>query len=237
MTAERPGPLFASAFWLLRHSNMDAFASHSCYLLQQLHDQRIQGLLCDCMLVVKSVCFKAHKNVLAAFSQYFRSLFQNSPSQKNDVFHLDIKNVGGIGQILDYMYTSHLDLNQDNVRSHLSVIFVGNVSHRQEIFRLIYVDILVKNLTSVKSVGKDLQHLGMSSATLLSTLEKNHIYVIFVVEENASQDLVTYEDTSKLILGKNPITVRLVINVSAVLLSCVDTERYTVKSAMKVEIH
>uniref|UniRef100_A0A8C4WLI5 BTB domain-containing protein n=1 Tax=Gopherus evgoodei TaxID=1825980 RepID=A0A8C4WLI5_9SAUR len=51
---------------------MDTVASHSCHLLQQLHEQRIQGLLCDCMLVVKGVCFKAHKNVLAAFSQYFR---------------------------------------------------------------------------------------------------------------------------------------------------------------------
>ncbi|XP_029419369.1 zinc finger and BTB domain-containing protein 49 isoform X2 [Nannospalax galili] len=67
------------------------------------------------MLVVRGVCFKAHKNVLAAFSQYFRSLFQNSSSQKNDVFHLDVKNVSGIGQILDFMYTSHLDLNQDNI--------------------------------------------------------------------------------------------------------------------------
>ncbi|XP_058049378.1 zinc finger and BTB domain-containing protein 49 isoform X7 [Ahaetulla prasina] len=100
---------------------MDAFANHSCHLLQQLHDQRIQGLLCDCMLVVKGVSFKAHKNVLAAFSQYFRTLFQNSPSQKNDVFHLDIKNVGGIGQILDYMYTSHLDLNQDNIQNLLDI--------------------------------------------------------------------------------------------------------------------
>ncbi|XP_063166851.1 zinc finger and BTB domain-containing protein 49 [Candoia aspera] len=100
---------------------MDAFANHSCHLLQQLHDQRIQGLLCDCMLVVKGVSFKAHKNVLAAFSQYFRTLFQNSPSQKNDVFHLDIKNVGGIGQILDYMYTSHLDLTRDNVQALLDI--------------------------------------------------------------------------------------------------------------------
>ncbi|XP_034291853.1 zinc finger and BTB domain-containing protein 49 [Pantherophis guttatus] len=100
---------------------MDAFANHSCHLLQQLHNQRIQGLLCDCMLVVKGVSFKAHKNVLAAFSQYFRTLFQNSPSQKNDVFHLDIKNVGGIGQILDYMYTSHLDLNQDNIQNLLDI--------------------------------------------------------------------------------------------------------------------
>ncbi|XP_074678222.1 zinc finger and BTB domain-containing protein 49 isoform X2 [Strix aluco] len=88
---------------------------------QQLHEQRIQGLLCDCMLVVKGVCFKAHKNVLAAFSQYFRTLFQNSSGQKNDVFHLDIKNVGGIGQILDFMYTSHLDLSQDNVQAMLDI--------------------------------------------------------------------------------------------------------------------
>ncbi|XP_069058979.1 zinc finger and BTB domain-containing protein 49 [Pleurodeles waltl] len=100
---------------------MDSVASHSLHLLQQLHEQRIQGLLCDCMLVVKGVCFKAHKNVLAAFSQYFRCLFQNSPSQKNDVFNLDIKNVGGIGQILDFMYTSHLDLNQDNVHALLDI--------------------------------------------------------------------------------------------------------------------
>ncbi|XP_038167594.1 zinc finger and BTB domain-containing protein 49 isoform X1 [Arvicola amphibius] len=95
---------------------MDPVAVHSCHLLQQLREQRIQGLLCDCMLVVRGVCFKAHKNVLAAFSQYFRSLFQNSSSQKNDVFHLDVKNVSGIGQILDFMYTSHLDLNQDNIQ-------------------------------------------------------------------------------------------------------------------------
>ncbi|KAG7462105.1 hypothetical protein MATL_G00199050 [Megalops atlanticus] len=100
---------------------MDALSSHSSYLLQQLQEQRIQGLLCDCMLVVKGVCFKAHKNVLAAFSSYFRSLFQNSPNQKNDVFHLGIQDVGGIGQMLDYMYTSHLDVNQDNVQAILDM--------------------------------------------------------------------------------------------------------------------
>ncbi|XP_069001566.1 zinc finger and BTB domain-containing protein 49 [Embiotoca jacksoni] len=100
---------------------MDTLSSHSSYLLQQLQEQRIQGLLCDCMLVVKGVCFKAHKNVLAAFSSYFRSLFQNSPSQKNEVFNLVIQDVGGIGQLLDYMYTSHLDINQDNVQALLDI--------------------------------------------------------------------------------------------------------------------
>ncbi|KAM4740528.1 zinc finger and BTB domain-containing protein 49 isoform 2-T3 [Anableps anableps] len=100
---------------------MDTLSSHSSYLLQQLQEQRIQGLLCDCMLVVKGVCFKAHKNVLAAFSSYFRSLFQNSPSQKSDVFNLVIQDVSGIGQILDYMYTSHIDINQDNVQALLDI--------------------------------------------------------------------------------------------------------------------
>ncbi|MED6264159.1 hypothetical protein CHARACLAT_012009 [Characodon lateralis] len=100
---------------------MDTLSGHSSYLLQQLQEQRIQGLLCDCMLVVKGVCFKAHKNVLAAFSSYFRSLFQNSPSQKSDVFNLVIQDVRGIGQILDYMYTSHIDINQDNVQALLDI--------------------------------------------------------------------------------------------------------------------
>ncbi|XP_053267996.1 zinc finger and BTB domain-containing protein 49 [Pleuronectes platessa] len=100
---------------------MDTLSSHSSYLLQQLQEQRIQGLLCDCMLVVKGVCFKAHKNVLAAFSSYFRSIFQSSPSQKNEVFNLVIQDVSGIGHILDYMYTSHLDINQDNVQALLDI--------------------------------------------------------------------------------------------------------------------
>ncbi|KAF7698324.1 zinc finger and BTB domain-containing protein 49 isoform X1 [Silurus meridionalis] len=100
---------------------MEGLYTHSVYLLQELQEQRIQGLLCDCMLVVKGVCFKAHKNVLAAFSPYFRSLFQNSPAVKNDVFHLSIQDVGGIGQILDYMYTSHLELNPDNAHTLLHV--------------------------------------------------------------------------------------------------------------------
>lgn len=48
-------------------------------------------------------------------------MFQNSPSHKNDVFHLVIQDVGGIGQMLDYMYTSNLDVNQDNVQGILDI--------------------------------------------------------------------------------------------------------------------
>ncbi|TRY83290.1 hypothetical protein DNTS_000577 [Danionella cerebrum] len=100
---------------------MGSLSAHSVYVLQRLQDQRIQGLLCDCVLVVNGVCFKAHKNVLAAFSVHFRSVFQKSLLQKSDVFHLSTQSVSGIGQVLDYMYTSHLDLNQDNVHTLLEI--------------------------------------------------------------------------------------------------------------------
>ena len=37
------------------------------------------------------------------------------------MFHLVIQDVSGIGQVLDYMYTSHLDINQDNVQALLDI--------------------------------------------------------------------------------------------------------------------
>uniref|UniRef100_A0A3B3ZHH6 C2H2-type domain-containing protein n=1 Tax=Periophthalmus magnuspinnatus TaxID=409849 RepID=A0A3B3ZHH6_9GOBI len=49
------------------------------------------------------------------------SLFQNAPSPKSDVFHLVTQDVSGIGQLLDYMYTSHLDITAENVRSLLDM--------------------------------------------------------------------------------------------------------------------
>lgn len=48
-------------------------------------------------------------------------MFKNSPSQKSDVFDLVIEDVSGIGQVLDYMYTSHLDINQENVQALLNI--------------------------------------------------------------------------------------------------------------------
>uniref|UniRef100_A0A2I3MQZ3 Zinc finger and BTB domain-containing protein 49 n=2 Tax=Papio anubis TaxID=9555 RepID=A0A2I3MQZ3_PAPAN len=159
------------SFWprSLEWLSMDPVATHSCHLLQQLHEQRIQGLLCDCMLVVKGVCFKAHKNVLAAFSQYFRSLFQNSSSQKSDVFHLDVKNVSGIGQILDFMYTSHLDLNQDNIQVMLDTAQCLQV---QNVLSLCHT--FLKSATSVQPPGMPCN----STLSLQSTLTPDATCVI-----------------------------------------------------------
>ncbi|KAM4737360.1 zinc finger and BTB domain-containing protein 17 isoform 1-T2 [Anableps anableps] len=93
------------------------FPWHSGEVLEQLNRQRKQGLLCDCTFVVDGVDFKAHKAVLAACSVYFRTLFLD----QKDVVHLDISNASGLGQVLDFMYTSKLSLNPQNIEDVLSV--------------------------------------------------------------------------------------------------------------------
>ncbi|XP_048450228.1 zinc finger and BTB domain-containing protein 17-like, partial [Rhincodon typus] len=87
------------------------FPQHSHQVLEQLNHQRHLGLLCDCTFVVDGIDFKAHKAVLAACSEYFRTLFLD----QKDVVHLDISNAAGLGQVLEFMYTAKLNLTSANV--------------------------------------------------------------------------------------------------------------------------
>ena len=51
------------------------FPSHFEQIFQQLNYQRVHGQLCDCVIMVGSRHFKAHRAVLAACSTHFRALF------------------------------------------------------------------------------------------------------------------------------------------------------------------
>ncbi|KAJ6657990.1 hypothetical protein lerEdw1_001649, partial [Lerista edwardsae] len=55
-------------------------AGHSLILLQQLNMQREFGFLCDCTVAIGDVYFKAHRAVLAAFSNYFKMIFIHQTS-------------------------------------------------------------------------------------------------------------------------------------------------------------
>uniref|UniRef100_A0A3Q3GX41 BTB domain-containing protein n=1 Tax=Labrus bergylta TaxID=56723 RepID=A0A3Q3GX41_9LABR len=46
---------------------------HPQNVLSKLNEQRSQGLFCDVTIVVEDVKFRAHKNILAACSGYFRN--------------------------------------------------------------------------------------------------------------------------------------------------------------------
>ncbi|KAM8832858.1 zinc finger and BTB domain-containing protein 1 [Spinachia spinachia] len=49
--------------------------NHSDHVLQQLNNQREWGFLCDCLIAIGDIYFRAHKAVLAACSSYFRMMF------------------------------------------------------------------------------------------------------------------------------------------------------------------
>nr|XP_060615167.1 zinc finger and BTB domain-containing protein 17 [Anolis sagrei ordinatus] len=93
------------------------FPLHSQQVLEQLNQQREQGLLCDCAVVVDGIDFKAHKAVLAACSAYLRSLF----ASQRDVVRLDIRNAAGLERVLEFMYTAKLSLSPENVEDVLAV--------------------------------------------------------------------------------------------------------------------
>uniref|UniRef100_A0A669PU14 BTB domain-containing protein n=1 Tax=Phasianus colchicus TaxID=9054 RepID=A0A669PU14_PHACC len=52
---------------------------HSDTVLSILNEQRIRGILCDVTIIVEDTKFKAHSNVLAASSLYFKNIFWSPP--------------------------------------------------------------------------------------------------------------------------------------------------------------
>ncbi|KAJ8357062.1 hypothetical protein SKAU_G00198560 [Synaphobranchus kaupii] len=89
---------------------------HSERLLQRLRKQREKGFLCDCTVAIGQSRFRAHWNVLAAFSGYFNSLCDASAVDKT-VTSLDpgCVNEGVFEKLMDYVYSGYLDVDSCSV--------------------------------------------------------------------------------------------------------------------------
>ncbi|XP_061668434.1 zinc finger and BTB domain-containing protein 25 isoform X1 [Syngnathoides biaculeatus] len=79
-------------------------AAHSLLLLQQLNVQREFGFLCDCTVAIGNVYFKAHRAVLAAFSNYFKMIFIHQTSECIKIQPTDIQ-PDVFSYLLHVMYT------------------------------------------------------------------------------------------------------------------------------------
>ncbi|XP_038607824.1 myoneurin isoform X2 [Tachyglossus aculeatus] len=90
--------------------------SHHCeHLLERLNEQREAGFLCDCTVVIGDFQFKAHRNVLASFSEYFGAIYRDT--SENNIF-LDQSQVkaDGFQKLLEFIYTGNLNLDSWNVK-------------------------------------------------------------------------------------------------------------------------
>ncbi|MBN3326781.1 ZBT38 protein, partial [Atractosteus spatula] len=85
-------------------------SSHFQTVLCCLNDQRIQGMFCDVTIVVEDIKFKAHKNVLAASSFYFKNAFSSQEFWVS-------------GQVLEL-----LDLKSDTFAGILNFIYSAKVA-------------------------------------------------------------------------------------------------------------
>ncbi|KFQ19538.1 PREDICTED: myoneurin [Merops nubicus] len=90
--------------------------SHHCeHLLERLNKQREAGFLCDCTVVIGEFQFKAHRNVLASFSEYFGTFYRDA-SDSNVVLDQSLVKADGFQKLLEFIYTGNLNLDSWNVK-------------------------------------------------------------------------------------------------------------------------
>ncbi|KAI8500206.1 Kelch-like 26 [Branchiostoma belcheri] len=100
---------------------------HSGSVLAALNVLWKQQDLCDVTILVDGYHLQAHKAVLAACSAYFRGLFTD-PKREKDISMVEMHGVSvtGFKSLLDFMYSSSLTLNAQNIYDvHNAATFLG----------------------------------------------------------------------------------------------------------------
>lgn len=90
----------------------------SDYLLEALNEQRTEGVLTDVVLEVDGEEFDAHKNILAAASDYFKIMFTgNFKEQTASIIDLDDTPISAetLEVILNVLYCGELNLSTTNI--------------------------------------------------------------------------------------------------------------------------
>lgn len=91
-------------------------------LLEMMDAYRKEERFCDVVLCVKGERFPVHKVVLASASPYFASMFgQSGHIEAHTTEDIDLTKLipckGALQAILNYIYTSQVQLNDKNVRA------------------------------------------------------------------------------------------------------------------------
>ena len=95
---------------------------NSARVLSSLNSMRFQPRFCDVTLLVGDRRFPAQRFVLAAFSDYFRAMFQHDlrEARDHDQIRLNDLDAESVEKILDFCYSSQIEVSQTNVESLLA---------------------------------------------------------------------------------------------------------------------
>ncbi len=96
-------------------------ADHANALLDCMRSLRNDRNLCDIILCVGEEEFPAHRVVLASSSPYFNAMFTNEHLEsRQSKITLEAIEAHTLESLLDFVYSSSLEIRQDNVQSLLS---------------------------------------------------------------------------------------------------------------------
>lgn len=109
----------------LKEANTNpARESYQRNMYKRMDEFRRQGILCDTILVVEGQEFPAHKNTLAASSEYFLGLFTSDMKESQQ---LEVKLEGFksfiMNDLLNYIYTGEVEITDENVKE---LVFAGD---------------------------------------------------------------------------------------------------------------
>ncbi|KAK7593017.1 hypothetical protein V9T40_007769 [Parthenolecanium corni] len=94
---------------------------HAANILSGLNSLRESDEFCDVVIQVDNARFPAHRNVLAAFSPYFKTMFQSKyVESKQNVVHLKSIEAETMSLLLNYAYTSGITITRTNCQNLLS---------------------------------------------------------------------------------------------------------------------
>ncbi|XP_070536335.1 kelch-like protein 20 [Ptychodera flava] len=94
---------------------------HSVMLLEGLQELYQRRLFTDVTLVIADHKFECHRNVLSACSPYFKAMFTTDLMEsRNDEIVICNVNPQAVESVVNYIYTSKLNITEENVQAVLS---------------------------------------------------------------------------------------------------------------------
>lgn len=113
--------------------DFNLFPVHSGDVFKKFQSLRAQKLLCDVKIVVEGREILAHKFLLAASVPYFHSMFtHNLIESRQEIITLKDMDPDALETIIDFVYSSELHIDQENVQKLLQMATILQVARVQE---------------------------------------------------------------------------------------------------------
>ncbi|XP_060098837.1 B-cell lymphoma 6 protein isoform X2 [Heteronotia binoei] len=128
------------------------FTRHASDVLLNLNRLRSRDILTDVVIVVNREQFRAHKTVLMACSGLFYSIFTDQLKCNLNVINLDPEvNPEGFGILLEFMYTSRLNLRESNIMAVMTTALYLQMEHVVDTCRRLLSSSEAEMMSAVKT--------------------------------------------------------------------------------------